>query len=163
MEINPKIACVYCTNSDYVYHGCRVSEYCATYYNEERDIYVEALIPLLSIEDELKWKEINCKIWEALEQWLNEETNYTEGKLVLDYEIKTLDNDLFSILLYGEYINEIGELKNAKMGITISMSSKNVLSKSVFDTKGEIEQFHNFYIEDNTLFLFLKRMEIMKR
>ncbi len=54
--------CVYMANEEYAYHGCRIVEYNAEYYDREKDIYFKAVIPLFSLQESDEWKDINRKI-----------------------------------------------------------------------------------------------------
>lgn len=148
--------CVYMTNEEYVYHGCRVVEYNAEYYDVEKDIYFEAVIPLFPLQESDEWKDINRKIWEGLEQWITENDHDQHGKISLDYEIKTLDNDIFSILFSGEFEKD-GKKQAIEIGITMSMSSGCLIPKSVFTIDDQKESFYDFYIEDNHLFVIINK------
>lgn len=147
--------CVYMADKEYVYHGCRIVEYNAEYYDAERDIYFEAVIPLFPLWESDEWKDIDRKIWEGLEQWIAENDHYQNGKISLDYEIKTLDNDIFSVLFSGKFEKD-GEKQEIEIGITMSMSSGSLIPKSVFTIDGQSENFYDFYVEDNHLFVIIK-------
>lgn len=151
-----KALCVYTTKSiedadaDYAYQGCRISEYRAVYYDPGRDISFDAVIPLFSVKETDRWNEMNRSIMEGLEKWLEEETDYLQGQIEMDYEIKTLDNDLYSILLDGKYENEKEE-KDVMIGMTFSMSTGNILPKSVFRMDGQEGDFYDFYIQNDRI------------
>lgn len=148
--------CVSMSNEEYVYNGCRIVEYNAEYYDIEKDIYFEAVIPLFSLQESDEWKEINCTIWEALEKWITQNDIFQHGKISLDYEIKTLDNDIFSILYSGECEKD-GKKQAIEIGTTISMSTGRLIPKSVFTIDEQRESFYDFYIENYNLFLILNK------
>lgn len=152
IEINPeKGFCIYPLGLDYVYCGCRIAEYYAEYEYQEHNIELSATIPLLSFEENEAWNDINCNIWTGLEEWINNDVNYNNGEISLGYEIMTLDNDLYSILFQGEYKGN-GETEDVAIGLTISMSSGKLLSKSVFCMEEGKNSFYDYYIEDGNLF-----------
>lgn len=152
VEIHPEAGfCIYPSGLDYVYCGCRIAEYCAEYNYQKRNIKLNAAIPLFSLEESEDWNDINCNIWTGLEEWINNDVNYNNGEISLGYEIMTLDNDLYSILFQGKYESD-KETEDVAVGLTISMSSGKLLSKSVFCTKEERNDFYNYYIEDGNLF-----------
>lgn len=148
--------CVYMANEEYAYHGCRIVEYNAEYYNREKDIYFKTVIPLFSLQESDEWKDINRQIWEGLEKWITENDDYQQGKILLDYEIKTLDNDIFSILYSGEFEKD-GEKQAIEIGTTISMSTGSLISKSIFTIDEQRECFYDFYIENNNLFVIVNK------
>lgn len=150
--------CVYKAGEEYFYHGCRIVEYNVEYYDQARDIYYKAVIPLFSTQESTEWREINCNILEEMERWITETDIYQHGKISLDYEIKTLDNSLYSIFFSGEFEKE-GEREGIGAGITISLSSASILPKSVFTVDEQNECFNDFYIENNKLFLIINENE----
>lgn len=155
IEVNPNMGMCICANGKkYVYHGCRIVEYEATGYNDEKDVYMKAVIPLFSMEQNSEWDGINRSIWESLDRWFNGEMDCSGGELSLDYEIKELNGDLYSILLSGEFRNDNGSEKHMAMGITVSIASGSTLTSSVF-TK-ECAGSHDFYIEDGGLYFIRK-------
>lgn len=148
-------------DADYAYHGGRICEYRAVYYDAERDLSFDAVIPLFSIKDTDKWNEMNCNIIEGLEKWLGKETDYLQGQISLDYKIKTLNNNLYSILLEGESENDHGR-KDVMIGMTFSMSTGNILPKTVFCKDEPIENFYDFYIAGGNIYSIAGRYGFRK-
>lgn len=155
IKVNPKDEfCIYASGTDYIYHGCRMAEYHVEFHNQERDLFLESEVPLFSLKESEDWDEINQNIWEGMKNWFDAEVHYEKGRISLGYEIKTLDNDIYSVLFYGTYTNdEIQE--NIAMGMTVSMSSGQVLSHNIFSKDEEQKSLYDFYIEDNVLY-FIK-------
>ena len=153
--------CVYKADEEYFYHGCKIADYNVEYHDQARDIYYKVVIPLFSTQESTEWREINCNIWEGVENWITENDIYQNGRLLLDYEIKTLDNNLYSIFFSGEFESG-GKTETIGTGITISMISERILPKSVFIDDGKSECFYDFYIEDNKLFLIINGNERYK-
>ncbi len=155
VEINPDMGmCIYAKDRQYPYHGCRIDEYEVSAYNSEKDVYLKAVIPLFSMEQDPAWEGVNRSIWEGLEQWFNGEMDCAGGELSLDYEIKELNGDLYSILLFGEHEKGNGAGKHVAVGITVSIAGGNVLDCSVF-TK-EKTGAYDFYIENGGLYFLNK-------
>jgi len=150
--------CVYKADEEYFYHGCKIVDYNVEYHNQVRDIHYKAVVPLFSTQESAEWREINCNILEGVENWITENEIYQNGKLLFDYEIKNLDNNLYSFFLSGEFESG-GKKETVGAGITISMISEQILPKSVFTVDGQKECFYDFYIEDNRLFLVINGNE----
>ncbi|GFI03475.1 hypothetical protein IMSAGC005_02312 [Lachnospiraceae bacterium] len=152
IKTNPEAGfCIYASGEDYIYHGCRIAEYHVEAYDEETELYLDATVPLFSQREGADWDELNQCIWQRIKNWFSEEAHYEKGKITLDYEIKTLNNDIYSILLHGIYDN--GEWqKNMAIGLTMSMSNGQMLPKTVFATDEEQGSLYDFYMDNNTLY-----------
>lgn len=144
--------CVYASDIQYLYHGCAIREYNVEFYNEEKDIYLKAVIPLFSLENSSKWNEINRSIWEGLETWLNEQTNLQSGNILLNYEISNLDNNLFSIFMQGSYETEGAESRQIALGMTVSLDSEELVSGKFLGVDTKQDSYFDFYVEDDRLY-----------
>lgn len=154
IEVDPKKGfCIYASDQEFAYNGCRMGIYYAEYYIQEKDFYLKAAIPLFSLKDGLEGNEINSSIWEALKKWADEQENWANGEMQMDYEIMRLDNDLFSILLSGEWEPENGKTEKSAIGITVSMSDGDLLEETVFAGEGKKDSYFGYYVKDNEMFL----------
>lgn len=154
IEVEPKKGfCMYASDQEFAYNGCRMGTYCVEYYIQEKSFYLNASIPLFSLKDGLEGNEINRSIWEALKKWADEQENWVNGEMQLDYEIMRLDNNLFSILLSGEWEPENGKTEKAAIGITVSMSDGDLLEETVFAGEGKKDSYFGYYVKDNEMFL----------
>lgn len=155
--------CVYTTaaiddaGADIVYHGCRISEYQAVYYDAGKDVFCNARIPLFSVRGGDEWKEMNRRICGHLRKWMEEEMDYEHGRVSLDYAVKTLDDDIYSVFLYGRYENAAGENEEVKIGMTISMHTGDLLPKSVFFT--DEEGVYDYYVDNRDTLYSIVRQE----
>ncbi len=147
--------CVYKSDREYIYHGSKIVEYYGERYNKEHDIHMEVILPLFFNRESDKWDEMNRCILEGVEKWLDEEADYQGGKVTLDYEITTLDENIYSIHFSGQH-KESNEKEDVEFGMTIAVNSEDLLSKSVFTTAKEDSSLFDYYIKDNTLFLLVK-------
>lgn len=134
---------------EYVLNGCRIEEY-EMLSAEKEGREIKAVFPLLSMKENKKWEGLNTAIWEGIIHWYEEELEHIDGRISLDYEIKTLDDSLISILFMGKYGNN-NDKNEIAMGITLSMSSENLISYEVFTGGQEDENYFDFYIEDRKL------------
>ncbi len=150
--------CVYKSDREYIYHGSKIVEYYGERYNKEHDIHMEVILPLFSNRESDKWDEMNKCILEGVEKWLDEEADYQGGKVTLDYEITTLDENIYSIHFSGQH-EESNKKEDVEFGMTIAVNSENLLPKSVFTTVKEDSSFFDYYIEDDTLFLLVKEKD----
>lgn len=145
--------CIYAANQEFAYNGCRMGIYYAEYYIQEKDFYLKTSIPLFSLKDGLEGNKINYSIWEALKKWADEQENWVNGEMQLDYEIMRLDNNLFSVLLSGEWEPENGKTEKAAIGITVSMSDGELLEETVFTGEDKKDSYFGYYVKDNEMFL----------
>lgn len=150
--------CVYKTDREYIYHGGKIVEYYGERYHWEHDVDMEIILPLFSNRESDKWDEMNKCILEGVEKWLDEEADYQGGKMTLDYEITTLDDNLYSIHFSGQH-EESNKKEDVEFGMTIAVNSEDLLPKSVFTTVKEDSSFFDYYIEDDTLFLLVKEKD----
>lgn len=159
---NKRGLCVVKTDREYIYHGSKIVEYYGEHYHWKHDVNIEIILPLFSNRESDKWDEMNRCILEGVKKWLDEEADYQGGKMTLDYEITTLDNNIYSIHFSGQHEkgNEKGnEKEDVEFGMTIAINSEDLLPKSVFTTTKEDSSFFDYYIEDNTLFLLEKEKD----
>lgn len=158
IEVYPeKGFCIYASGQEFAYNGCEMGNYHAEYYIEKKDFYLDASIPLFSIKNGLEGNEINRAIWKTLKKWADEQENWVNGEVLLDYEIMRLDNDLFSILLSGEWNPKEGETEKAAIGITISMSDGKPLEESVFTGESRKNSYFGYFIKENEIYLIENR------
>lgn len=139
------------TDTVYAYHGCRIVEHYGEYYDQERDLRLQVVMPLFSIRDSMEWNEINCRIWEGLEEWFSREVSYENGIVSLDYEIKTLDRELYSVLFTGVYESDSGEKEETALGITVAMGRGVLLQEAIFNENAEEGSSYGYYIEDDRM------------
>lgn len=158
IEVNPeKGFCIYASGQEFVYNGCELENYHTEYYIEKKNFYLDASVPLFSIKDGLEGNEINRAVWKTLKKWADEQESWVNGEALLNYEIVRLDNDLFSILLSGEWNPEDGETEKIAIGITISMSDGKPLEESVFTGESEKDFYFGYFIKENEIFLIENR------
>ncbi len=150
--------CVYKSDREYIYHGSKIVEYYGEHYHWKHDVNMEIILPLFSNRESDKWDEMNRCILEGVKKWLDEEADYQGGKMTLDYEITTLDNNIYSIHFSGQH-EKGNEKENVEFGMTIAINSEDLLPKSVFTTTKEDSSFFDYYIEDDTLLLLVKEKD----
>ena len=150
--------CVYKTDREYIYHGGKIVEYYGEHYHWKHDVNMEIILPLFSNRESDKWDEMNRCILEGVKKWLDEEADYQGGKMTLDYEITTLDDNIYSIHFSGQH-QESNEKEDVEFGVTIAINSEDLLPKSVFTTTKEDSSFFDYYIEDDTLLLLVKEKD----
>ncbi len=155
---NKRGFCVFKTDREYIYHGSKIVEYYGEHYHWKHDVNMEIILPLFSNRESDKWDEMNRCILEGVKKWLDEEADYQGGKMTLDYEITTLDNNIYSIHFSGQH-EKGNEKEDVEFGMTIAINSEDLLPKSVFTTIKEDSSFFDYYIEDNALFLLEKEKD----
>lgn len=157
IELHPENGfCTFTTGEIYLYHGCRMEECRGVYCDANRDARIDVSFPVFYAEGD-EWDAVNASIWEGLEEWFCG-TDYQQGTLMMDYEIKTLDNNFISLLFQGEFEKD-GEQEEVKMGLTVSLSSEERLSCSVFQDDAAKDAFYDYYVEDYVLFSIAKEDE----
>lgn len=145
--------CIFTTGELYLYHGCQMEECQGSYYDSSRDVQYDVSFPIFYADGD-EWDAVNTSIWEGLEEWFCG-TDYRQGMLMMDYEIKTLDNNFFSVLFQGKYEKD-GEQEEVKMGLTVSLSSEELLSCSVFQDDAAKDAFYDYYVADDVLFSIVR-------
>ena len=143
--------CTYTTGEMYAYQGCYIEECIGSYYNSSRNNRLDVSFPMFYTVDN-EWEDFNSNIWTGLENWFIRETRDDKDvSIVLDYEIKTCSDNLFSILFYGQR-EENGCKEDIAMALTVSVLSETLLSESMFIRGKEEDAFYDYYVDDGRLY-----------
>lgn len=143
--------CAYATGEIYAYQGCYIEECTGSYLDMQNNNRLDVSFPIYYTKDN-EWRNFNSNIWEGLENWfVNETADDSDVSITLDYEIRACSDYLFSILFYGQ-CEKKGQKEDISMGLTVSVLSEKLLSKSMFVRGEDKEAFYDYYVEDGILY-----------
>ncbi len=152
IELHPENGfCAYTSGEIYAYQGCYIEECTGSYYDQQRNNRFDVSFPIYYTEDNA-WRDFNNNIWTGLENWFVQRTeNEKDVSIMLDYEIKTCSDGLFSILFDGQLEKKDGR-EDIAMALTVSVHDEKLLPGSMLVRGEEADGFYDYYIEDGTLY-----------
>lgn len=92
-----------------------------------------------------KWIKVNSVIRDAAAEWIAKLDRAGLDELKMDYEIKTLDSDLYSILF-----TETNGGNIYQFGVTVSLKTGKIVPLSVLTEKGKEDDI--YYISSNVIY-----------
>lgn len=152
IELHPENGfCAYTSGEIYAYQGCYIEECTGSYYDPQRNNRFDVSFPIYYTKDSA-WRDFNDNIWTGLEDWFVQKTeNEKDVSIVMDYEIKTCSDGLFSILFDGQLEKKNGK-EDIAMALTVSVYDEKLLPRSMLVRGEEENRLYDYYIEDGTLY-----------
>ncbi len=152
IELHPENGfCAYTSGEIYAYQGCYIEECTGSYYDPQRNNRLDVSFPIYYTKDSA-WRDFNNNIWTGLEDWFVQKTeNEKDVSIVMDYEIKTCSDGLFSILFDGQLEKKDGR-EDIAMALTVSVYDEKLLPRSLLVRGEEESRLYDYYIEDGTLY-----------
>lgn len=128
-----------------------IQEYRSIWQDEKSGMKFEIMYPFLVEEGEEtgdKWESGNRAVRDAVAVWMADIDKKEADEIKLDYAIKTLDDNLYSILYTA-----VGTKHTYRFGVTISLKTGEILPASVIlENETELKNY-SYYIENNMIFV----------